>query len=201
MIKEFKTFETNFNPTAMFGPIETFDRLQEKVMTLFKLPKNIPLYWLGVWELKHACSLNGIFPIVGISETDAFKCSLFAWCFTDFPNKFKFKLDWDVGFPTCDRLLKKNCFFFKALDELFYVELPESCVIDDAFLADRRLRVQNQFDAIQNSLKTIDDKEKKEQLEKKLEDLKVELEIWDLNVDLKKKRENMIVLLKECDLW
>ena len=197
MIKESKTFETSFNPTA-FGPIETFDRLQEKVMTLFKLPKNTLLYWLGVWELKHMVVLDGIYPLSG---TDAFKCWLFAWCYADFPNKFKFKMDWDVGDPTCDRLLKKNCFFFKVLDELFYVELPESCVIDDAFLEDRRLRAQNQFDAIQNSLKTIDDKEKKEQLEKKLEDLKVELEIWDLNLDLKKKRDNMTALLKECDLW
>ena len=191
------TPETFFN-FKVFETIETFDLLQKKVMSLFKLPKNIPLYWLGVWEPKHMCVLDGIFPL---NETDAFKYWLFAWCYSDFPNKFKFKMDWDVSFPTSNKLLNKNCFFFKVLDELFYVELPESCVIDDVFLAEKRLKAQNQFDAIQNSLKTIDDKEKKEQLEKKLEDLKLELEIWYLNVDFKNKRDNMIVLLKECDLW
>lgn len=180
MIEEFKAFDA----------IETFFLYQEKIVSLFKLPKNTLLYWLGVWEPKHMC---GILDRGAILDTfqDQFKSYLVLFAYIKPKQiRLKFDMDHDVGFPTCDRLLKKNCFFFKVLDELFYVELPESCVIDDAFLEDRRLKAQNQFDAIKKSSKTT-----------KLEDLKVELEMWDLNLDLKKKRDNMIALLKECDLW
>ena len=188
------TFDVNVSFKAII-------KSHTKIVSLFKFPKNTTLYWIGDWEEKHMC---GILSRGAILDTfqDQFKSYLVLFAYIK-PEQFrlKFDIDHDVGDPTCTRNLKKNCFFFKVFDELFYVELPESCVIDDDFLEDKRLKTQSQIDSIQKSLGFIDDEDKKKMLAEKLLDLNFELDLWSVNGNIQKQRETMIALLKECDLW
>ncbi len=183
-----------FLPLKQEKNLRTICSYYERCVALLSLPKGTPLYWYGTFEEKHmsACLYKKHFG-EAFDETDYFIYTLVLWCYflAIKPNKIELAQGshWNCH-------LEENRFYFQFKGHDFYVISDKAA--SQAVIQEKIAKTQSQIESIERKLKDEDFLEKAppetiENTEKKLNELRLELEFWAYNLGIQyrsSKKEN-----------
>jgi hypothetical protein len=174
--------------------------LYMRCFTLLSLKKGTPLYWYGKFDKKHLLACQDHNHINDFDANDCFIYTLVLWSFCSAIKPKGIEL---IDGNHWDHCLKENRFYFQFKGHDFYV-ISDKIASQDV-TQEKIAKTQSQIEGIERKLKDEDFLGKAppdtiENTEKKLDELRLELQFWTYNTGLQSKKDDFVKLLKECGL-